>query len=291
MAPRILYLIHLIIVIGPVHGQSFLNENFNQASIAIHTEHPITDTVQWDTLRFPINVRATEDCYYMTTSMNGQDCRSTPGCLMMTPFYISSGFIGSSCAMLELNEPLDSGTTYVITAYIKPAGALSEYPPHVEFGFKFSSASIAPPLPQIIMRDPWRIELDSIPGTVRYIPWRSLRRDKGNPFACLDWSKQEFQFTGQGGEQYVYISIFGDIPQYDLWDVRKQITRLVHQYNRRHDPKRLAKTILKLRALFPFWPPEEVSDLELVFLASSWRYTAIADATYLIDDVSIRIKE
>lgn len=289
MDSRTLYSITLALVTMSMHGQSFRNGSFDQMSSVIKTEHPVTDTIQWDTLQFPVQVRATEDSYYMTTYMNDQYCRSTPGCLVMTPFYISSGFIGSSCIMLELDKSLDSGITYVITVYLKPTCGIPEYPPHAKFGFKISSASIAPPLPQFILRNQWRTDLDSIPGIVRYFPWQSLRRETSDPFACPNWHKQEFKFTSQGGERYAYISIFGDIPQYDLWDVRKQIVRLVHQYNRRHDPQRIAKTILKLRALFPFWPTEEVSDLELISIASSWRYTTIADATYLIDDVSIRI--
>lgn len=274
-----------------LNGQSFLNGDFNQVNISIQTEHPITDTSQWDTLRFPTNIRATEDCYYMTTTINPKYCRSMPGCLLMTPFYISSGFVGTSCVMLELDEPLDSGITYVINAYIRPTGEFPEYPPHTKFGFKVSSASIVPPLPQFIMRDKWRTELDSIPGIIQYIPWGLLKRQKGDSFACPNWTKLEFTFTSQGRERYVYISIFGDIPQYNLWDVRKQIAKLVNQYNRRHNPDKIAKTMLKLRTLFPFWTPEEISDLELVFLASSWRYTTISDATYLIDDVSIRVKD
>ncbi len=284
-------IILLLVTSHHLSGQSLLNGDFNQRRILIYTEHPVTDTSQWDTLHFPIDVRATEDCYRLTTNLNSEHCRSTPGCIAMTPFYISSGFLGSSCVMLELNEPLKAGTSYVITAYLKPLNVNNHYPPNVNFGIKLSSVSIAPPSPQIILRDPWRKELDSLTGVIEYIPWQSFRGTTNNPLDCPDWNKYEFIFTSNGGERYAYISIFGKIPEHTLWDVRSRITRLARQYNDRHNPKRIRKTIIKLRELFPFWPPEEVSDLELVYLASSWRYTIIADASFLIDDVSIAIKK
>jgi len=211
--------------------------------------------------------------------------------LGFTPYSIVGAIKpATSCIMLELDQPLERGKKYTLGVYIKPLCAYRSYPPHPNFGIKISETSIAETPYTRIFGNGWRPALDSVPGTVHYFNPKALRCEANGPFMCPDWEAHEFVITATGGERYIYLSIFGNIPSVNLWDLEKRIKKLVHQYDSSHNARRSSKAMAELRTIFP-WSSDEVPNVELAFFASTWRYQAVADATYLIDDVSIRIKE
>lgn len=267
--------------------QRVTNGDFNQFDTIVNVLSPM-DSIPADTVYRAQDVRQTE---WVTLHMDDKgECHSSPACIVFSPFSIAYGGISSSCLMLELDRPMVVGKLYTITVQIKPICAYRSYPPHPKFGIKLSDISIAETPYTRILGSGWRTALDTIPGTIRYFDPKALRCEAKDSFTCPDWEKYDFDIVATRGERYIYLSVFGEIPATNLWDDQKKIRRLVHQFDRGHSAKRSSKAMSKLRTYFP-WPPDEVSNIELAFFASTWGYQAITDATYLIDDVSITIKE
>ena len=271
------------------HGQTIMNGNFDvQKTIITELPGVAENDVIRDTLTYPVHIKANTILSQLSSRMPPDACRSQPGCITMTPYFVGAMPSSSSFIMLELNEPLHSDKTYVLSLYIKPICTCRSYPPHPHFGVKVSPYSVVDGIGMRVLRDKWMVTLDTIPGTVHYFNPMTLRCEDIGSFTCPDWGKHEFEIVGTGSERYIYLSIFGERPTINLLDSEKRIKKLVRRFNKSHSVQRSSKAISELRTFFP-WPPDEVSDVELVFFAATWKYQVISDAAYLIDDVSIRV--